>query len=204
MINYTNKKSGFTLIEMLVAIFIFSIVMVIATGAIFTIVSANKTSQALKSVLDNLNSALDDMSNTMRYGSYYYCGVASSASDDIAQSLSRQCAPGHGSQVVSFINKDGDLVTYQFVSQGIQMSKNNLPFVPLTASEVVIKDMHFYVSGSSQNEGQTQPQVLITLTGSANINNGNNQTTFNIETMVTQRNPVCKAEMITLGLCKNN
>ena len=71
------KKSGFTLVEMLVAVFIFSIVMTIATGAVVLLVSSNKASQAIKSSLDNLNSTLDSMSRNIRYGTIYHCADVS-------------------------------------------------------------------------------------------------------------------------------
>ncbi len=203
--NQKRKIAGFTLVEMLVAVFVFSIVMTIATGAIFTIVSANKTSQALKSVLDNLNSALDDMSGAMRYGSYYDCEAASSGASDKSSSLAGTPACStDGSTVISFINKDGVLVTYQFVSEKIQVrvGGSGSSFVDLTAPEVHIKDLKFKVTGTKTSDSLVQPQVVITLSGWAS--SGTNKSTFNIETMITQRNPACKQLMIDAGVCTNN
>ena len=208
----TKKTSaGFTLVEMLVAVFVFSIVMVIATGAIFSIVSANKTSQALKSVLDNLNSAIDDMSSAIRYGSNYHCIIGAVANDSYLTTPAS--CQNSGSVAVAFISNIGEQIVYQFDAQDQKIEKctfdssNNLNCFDLTAPEVHVTDMHFYILGADSgatapNDSYVQPQMLLTLTGYAV--SGLNQSKFNLETMVTQRNPVCKKDMAAAHACINN
>ena len=211
-----NQKKGFTLIEMLVAVFIFSIVMVIAVGAIFNIVNANKTSQGLKSVLDNLDSALNDMSSSIRYGTNYHCD-ASSGTITTAQS----CTPSQPyATSFSFLNKDNLQVTYRFNSSDPTNQKiqecygstctlsNSSGWIDLTSPDVNIQNLYFYVAGATAGvsglttgDNVTQPQVLITLNGAAK--NGPNKSSFNIETMVTQRNPTCKGSMVSEDICNN-
>lgn len=50
----TGQK-GFTLVEMIVAIFVFSVVMVISTGALVSIIGANRKAQSVKSVMNNVD-----------------------------------------------------------------------------------------------------------------------------------------------------
>lgn len=207
MMKFSNhKKKGFTLIEMMVAVTVFSIVMTIATGAIFSIVSAYKTSQALKSVMDNLSSALDTMSRDIRYGTIYNCG---NTSGDFTQSAS--CSDG-GDTKFAFVARptladpNGAHVIYEFQidsSSGdnpgsiYKCINNNLPenCIPLTAPEVHITDMHFYVQGAGALEA-AQPKLLITISGYAQAgSNQANRALFNIETMVSQR---------SLTMCKDN
>ena len=193
-----SQKTGFTLIEMLVAIFIFSIVMTIATGAIFSIVSANKTSQSLKSVLDNLNSALDSMSGAIRFGSNYNC-VATMIND--TASYDTYCDPS-GSSEISFLNKQRQPIIYRLQGSKIEVciaTESNC--YDLTAPEVHIDDLKFYVSGNRANDNFTQPQVMITISGYAG--SAGNKSAFNVETMVTQRNAVCKKVMSDAEICKN-
>src|SRR3989344_8697452 len=57
----TSSLRGFTLVEMIVAIALFSIVMVVSVGALLALVTANRKAQALQSVMNNLNIALDGM-----------------------------------------------------------------------------------------------------------------------------------------------
>ena len=185
--NKIKKTKGFTLIEMLVAVFVFSIVMTISVGAIFSIVSANKTSQALKSALDNLSSALDTMSRDIRYGTAY---------NPI------------GNSTFSFIDKDGNHIIYAFNPTSITnggdsiykctdyISDNTCSL--LTAPEVHITNMNFYVTGAGSS-GYTQPSVLMNISGTAKA--GANPESFNVETMVSERGLICKDSVhISLGL----
>jgi len=72
-----RASSGFTLIEMIVSLAIFSIVAVVALGALMKIISANKKAQTLMSAMTNLNFALESMSREMRMGSNFYCDSGS-------------------------------------------------------------------------------------------------------------------------------
>ena len=63
-----NKKEGFTLIEMVVSLAIFSVVAVIALGALIRIISANQKAQAIQAAVTNVNFALESMSREIRVG----------------------------------------------------------------------------------------------------------------------------------------
>lgn len=188
MINFSkNKKTGFTLIEMMVAVFVFSIVMVLATGAIFSIISANKTSQALKSVMDNLSSALDSMSREIRYGTVYHCGSVSSGNYD-----RKSCPEGTSDDTTfSFLDRNNIQVIYELSDHESILkcdAYNNCS--DLTSSEVHVTNLHFYVQGAGLDESY-QPQLLITISGYALA--GTTQSPFDIETMVDQRKlDMCK------------
>src|SRR3990167_9012172 len=70
----TKMKKGFTLIELMVAISIFIVVMTISMGSILNVFDANRKSRSLKTVLNNLNLAVESMSKEMRFGKNYHCG----------------------------------------------------------------------------------------------------------------------------------
>ncbi len=53
-----SSQRGFTLIEMIVAVAVFSIVMVVGAGALLSIVDANRRGQAQQTVINNLNFAI--------------------------------------------------------------------------------------------------------------------------------------------------
>lgn len=197
--NKKIKKSGFTLIEMLVAVFVFSIVMVVATGAIFSIVNANKSAQAMKSVLDNLNSALDNVSSAVRFGTKYHCDINVS---NPALTSPNSCP--NGATSFTFLSKDGVQIYYKLdsVNYKIQLCKGTSSnCYDLTAPEVHVEDMRFYVVGATDAESLTQPQVTMTIAGYAQ--NGANRSSYSVQTMITQRNPVCKDLMVTAGICIN-
>src|SRR3989338_2524865 len=57
--NTYRASRGFTLVELIVSIGLFAIVMLISVGALLALTGANRKAQALQSVMNNLNVALD-------------------------------------------------------------------------------------------------------------------------------------------------
>ncbi len=72
--NSNHKNSGFTLVEMIVALGVFSIVATVALGALMKIISANRKAQTLQTSITNLNFALESMSREFRDSKYFQCG----------------------------------------------------------------------------------------------------------------------------------
>lgn len=70
---YQNKQSGFTLIEMIVSLGVFSVVVTTAVGAMLILISTNQQLQSEQSVMTNLAFALDTMTREIRTGYNYYC-----------------------------------------------------------------------------------------------------------------------------------
>lgn len=73
MIKRKHNAHGFTLLEMIVALAIFSVVAVIAVGALVRVVGLNRRAQTLQSAMIDLSFALESMSREIRVGSTYYC-----------------------------------------------------------------------------------------------------------------------------------
>lgn len=69
----TIHQKGFTLIEMIVSIAIFTIVALVAVGALLKIIDANKVSQSQQTVINSMDFTLESMSRELRTGSNYYC-----------------------------------------------------------------------------------------------------------------------------------
>src|SRR3989338_987870 len=99
-------KRGFTLIEMLVSVAIFSVVMLIALGSLLAMSESDRKAQTLKSVINNLNFSLDSMSRTIRTGTMYHCDVAQGSI-----SAPRDCAVTAATSF-AFLAADGVAVYY--------------------------------------------------------------------------------------------
>jgi prepilin-type N-terminal cleavage/methylation domain-containing protein len=69
-----SKHRGFTLLEMIVSLGIFTVVAVVAVGSLVRVTALNKQAQALQSAMNNLGSSMEEMSRYLRVGQYYYCG----------------------------------------------------------------------------------------------------------------------------------
>ena len=83
--------SGFSLVEMMVAIAIFMVVAVVAVAALLKIVDADRKSQTLQDAVNNINFAMDSITREIRVGSAYTCCVRNMVSMIISQ-VNRQCA----------------------------------------------------------------------------------------------------------------
>lgn len=187
---HSSKHSkGFTLVEMIVAVALFAIVMVVATGAIFTIVNANRNAQSLNSVITNLNFAVESMLRDIRTGTNYDCNGTGSTP------VPTDCPGGDGANTILFTNSIGENVQYSLSPTGaIIKNVNALPdnSGEITAAEVHIDSLRFYVSGTQQvTPGGAllpyaeQPHVLVRIKGYAGSNK--NKSTFDIQTYVSQR-----------------
>ena len=69
----SRKESGFSLIEMIVSLGIFSVIVTTAVGALLVLISTNQKLQGEQSVMTNLSFALDSMTREIRTGYNYYC-----------------------------------------------------------------------------------------------------------------------------------
>lgn len=177
--------SGFTLIEMLVSLSVFSLVMLVATGAVFTIVESNKKTHSLKSVMTNLNFALESMARDMRVGLKYNCGTGGDCQSGgtVFRYKANREVDGDG-----FYNADDatDQIEYSLEGGRIQkriLGGSNAQYY-ITAQEINITSLKFYVTGTGVNDGK-QPKVVMTVQGSAGV--GKTKSEFNIQTTITQR-----------------
>ena len=180
----TNYKlpttRGFTLVEMIVAVALFAIVMTVATGAIFTIVNANRSAQSLNSVITNLNFAIESMLRDIRTGINYDCTA------NPVDPTPHNCATS-GNSAISFINSNADNIQYTLSSSGaiIKTVAAADSSGPITAPEVHIETLEFYVDGAESATPNQQPHVLVRIKGYAG--GSKNISHFDIQTYVSQR-----------------
>lgn len=181
MQNKTNKNKGFTLVELIVSIGLFTVVTLVAVGALLSIVGVNKKAQSFKSVMNNLNFAVESMSKSMRVGTDYHCGSGGTIS------LPQDCAGG--SDYFAFKNSSGAQVVYRLNGTQIERSVGGGGFVGVTAPEVIITEntgLRFYVSGAAENPNNKQPKILILVQGIMSISE-KATTNFSLQTTVSQR-----------------
>lgn len=175
-----NKTKGFTLIELMTAVSVFAVVMVISMGAILGVFDANRKSESLKTVMDNLNFAVDSMSREMRFGKNYHCGSGT-------LTVPQNCSTGGGTQV-SFLSSGNEQIVYRLTGTQIEKSVDGgLTYISVTAPEIQIESLTFYVLGASPAPANTlQPKVLIKIKGSAG-SKIKTKSDFALQTLVSQR-----------------
>jgi prepilin-type N-terminal cleavage/methylation domain-containing protein len=184
-------QNGFTLIELMVSLSIFSIVMVISVGTLLIMIDINAKAQAVYSASTNLSFALDSMTREIRTGDHYYCASLGATLPVI--DTTNDCVGGHG---IAFIRgRDDWQIGYRLNGSRIEQKVNNpfgagdIDWVEITADDVVIQEFELTVENTDTNDatGDTeQPTVDVLVKGY--VNNGlDTNTDFNIQTHVVQR-----------------
>ena len=183
-----NKTAGFSLIELMVSVTLFSVVMTISIGSLLSLIDADRKAQALKSVMNNLNFALDSMSRGMRIGTNYHCSTSTAIPPNLDST--NDCV--NGGVLVAFEAFNGnssistDQIIFRFINNGIEKSSDGgATFISITAQEVTIENMQFFVVGSSDSD-TLQPRIVMTISGVAGVS-ARAKTNFNLQTTVSQR-----------------
>jgi len=170
--HYTKQipsHRGFTLVEMIVSVAIFSTVVLVAVGALLSIVAANRKANALRVVMENLNFAMESIARDIRTGDGYSCGSGGDCSYDDA---------------ISFNDQKGNPVSYVFSGGGIVRISGGKT-LSMTSPSVVIEDVNFSVVGSSGGDS-VQPRVLMTIQGYAGTQD-RTRSSFSVQTTISQR-----------------
>jgi prepilin-type N-terminal cleavage/methylation domain-containing protein len=144
-----TDNRGFTLIELMTAVSIFVIIMTISMGSITGVFEANRKSRSLKTVLNNLNLAVESMSKEMRYGKNYHCGSGT-------VTLPQNCPSG--GTLMSFLSSEGVQITYRLSGQAID-------------------DLTFYTLGAGTGN-LLQPKVIIKIKSHAGTDKGRSDLTL--------------------------
>jgi prepilin-type N-terminal cleavage/methylation domain-containing protein len=192
-----HTQRGFTLIEMMVSVALFSVVMMVATVALLSMVDANKKAQALQSVMFNLNVAIDGMVRSIRMGTNYCIGTCSGASpvSDASGTVFSFCPFGRPSCRVIGHADEPFKITYAYDSVNKYIQKTYRPTsfggttqfaIPITSSEVQITDLKFYVGGVTTGDA-FQPRVMMIIRGTAGTAQQKTTTRFDIQASATQR-----------------
>ncbi len=171
---------GFTLVEMIVSIGLFTVVLFVSSSAFLSVLNADRKSRATRIAMDNLNLSLEDMSRSIKTGYRYDCGLSGAPTD---------CGVAAAASQFNFYGQDGAPVTYTRVGTGITRQTGSGQPLIVTAPEIEITNLQFVVGGTAVGPslGGTnvaQPYVVILVNGKTK---GTVISSFKIQTMVTQR-----------------
>jgi prepilin-type N-terminal cleavage/methylation domain-containing protein len=188
-------SGGFTLIEIIVAVGLFSVVMLVSTGALLALVTANRKAQVTQSVMNNLNIALDGMVRNIREGTSFHCGSGTgliTQPADCATNVGpaggdtlfgfRPFAPAHDVDRTIYYFQNGRIYQQQYINGAYQTA------IAITASEVQIDTMRFYVTGTITGD-QYQPRVVMVVKGTVGYpsSTAKVRSSFNIQATAVQR-----------------
>lgn len=181
-----SYSRGYTLIEMVVSVAIFSVVMLVATSAFLSLISLDRKARTTNDVVTNLSFVMESLARTIRTGSRYGCNGIGGG----------DCWPG-GGHTFAFLDSNG---CYQTISvqnsqvvETTQSGTSACTFasnIPLTDPRVTISptELTFYVVGTTPGVvDATQPRVTITLHGTMTPDPKSPPVSFTIQTTAVQR-----------------
>jgi len=199
--------AGFTLIEIIVSISIFTVVMLITMGALLTLNDSSRKAQALRTVIDNLNFAVEDMNRKVRTGDVYHCydhldnldGLYAITADDFTRPRDCESAGGGAISLKTQEVENGKdvFVAYLFEKDAsgigrIRQRKGRRgdailgpEELAITSAAVDIKKMDFRVIGSDSRK--EQPMVILNISGVVDLKKEKLQTDFSLQTAVSRR-----------------
>lgn len=73
--SFSQSTAGFTLIEMLVSLALYTVVVTISVGSLLVLIDGNKRVQGDQSVMTTLTFAMDSMTREIRTGRIYFCST---------------------------------------------------------------------------------------------------------------------------------
>lgn len=183
------RQKGFTLVELMVSLSLFTVVVLASTGAVFVINNAAHQVDAMRSVLDNLNFALDSMTRTIHTADAIGCASTKGANCPLN---SGNTIGASGMVVDSTIGQAaGVKQTIYYTLENHQIMKTvGGQKVAITAKEISIDELAFFVSGASPLSGAgptdtDEPKATIVIKGVATA--GKETAPFSLQTLVSVR-----------------
>lgn len=193
--NFLKKISGgYTIIETMISVSLFVIVVMSGMNALLNANVLYQKAQNVRSILDNLNFIMEDISRNLRTGYDYQCfdPIVNPTLSFAELGVPRSCASGWA---IAFEAPGGNPASYAdqwayYVSNDGKIFKSTdgaNSFIQLTPNEVEVDSMSgFSVLGAeSPDANKQQPLVTIRIVGS--ITTKNVTTPFSLQTSISQR-----------------
>jgi prepilin-type N-terminal cleavage/methylation domain-containing protein len=159
--NAGEQRRGFSLVELLVATALFTIVVAVSAGSFLSILEASRQSRELNNLMLAVDFAMEDMSRTMRTGVGF-------------PTVNNQ-------STISFVDENGADVSYRLGGGAIEKSlQGSYGYTRLTPADINITHLRFSHTSPLNN----QPRIIINVVGQLGSNPDD---MFYLQTSVTQR-----------------
>lgn len=172
--NRFQKNKGFTLIEMLVSIALFSVVVTVVIGTVLTIVDSNRKSQSLAIVMNNLNFAVESMTRDIK--------TANPTSNSAYGTVMRD---SDSNKTITVEDSEDRIVIYSYdaVNETITKKIDSGAAKSILSDDIVIEEFFVDVVG---NVSGSQPRAFIFIKGYTQITE-KTRSDFSIQTTVSPR-----------------
>jgi len=197
--NHNHKSSGFTLVELMVAIALFSILVSMAAGGFVRALRSERQVAAMMAAESNISLAMEEMTREIRTG-YLFChdpgsGQPSGACSAVYPSGITMCTSDNAPTPtwtcpngLEFYNANGDKVDYVLTNGILERSDNSEnggALTALTSANIDVTYLTFTLFGNLETDSWN-PRVTI----SASVEPNDNTVTWstaNLEATVSAR-----------------
>lgn len=194
---YVPRQKGFTLIELMVSLTLFVFVVLAAVSSLYSVNDASRKVTAMRTVLDNLNFAVEAISRTVRTGTVLTCNGTLNSNYGAATGHNCPYGSSSPSDRLSVHNTIGIERDVEFrlttggngwgrVEKRLYQSGVWQSWVALTAPEINVQRLAFYVSGADVGD-LSQPSITMFIQGVATSGAGQQTAPFAIQTFISQR-----------------
>lgn len=179
-----NRKKGFTLVEMMVSVGIFTLVVTMGIVSLTTVMKTYRHSEEKKKVTDSLDYVLENLTRELRLGkNYYYAPDANHSGEAL---------DGEGtivdSSFIGFDASDNRGYMIYFLKDGIMGRKifesdgSSFTEALTDKSQITIEKVQIRVMNTSKDDDK-QPLVWLQVVGKT----PKNSKEFTVQTLVSQR-----------------
>lgn len=168
-------KSGFTLLEMIISIGIFSVLVVAAIGVTIGVSNAHLKAANTQATQDNIRFSVELMTKEMRTGSQY--------------GLTAVCT-GRSGEEISFVTSGAERRVYYLSGTTLMRlagAGGCNTARPLMAEEVAVEHLRFTLGGTASGPSDGQPWVMIALTVRSRNEKKAFESRMDLQTTVVQR-----------------
>lgn len=178
-----RSKNGFTLIEIMVSVAIFTVIITVGMGSLVSILRNYEVTQSQKKVHDGLNSTLESMTREIRLGRNYSSG---------ATSANQLPDDGVSDESLGFFASDSRGYVRYYLNDGAIMVERtgataaNGTFAITDNTQLNVSDIRFTVIGTDTTGAGNYQQPYVWIQIKANSLTVTERDTV-VQTLVTQR-----------------
>ena len=142
---FTFHEKGFTLIELMVAVGVFSIAITASSGLFITSLRGQQRTYVVQNLADNARYAMEAMAKEMRMGSGFSGAT---------------CAGNSCSFISHMMHRDGKNVKFSLGTDAKIMFNDGISELPITSANIEVTSLDFELIGGSAT---TQERVVIVM-----------------------------------------
>jgi prepilin-type N-terminal cleavage/methylation domain-containing protein len=177
---HQSKSAGFTLMEMVVSLGIFSSIMLMSIGALVSVQSAQIRTSDAQIVQDNIRFSLELMTKEIRQGSEYQGGLCGPLA--CAEFIFRH---NDGVRLFGYCALNGALLRFNVTDGGSCAIGPNTAVI--TSEEVMVEGLLFYIRGQDPLPADGQARVTIAMRVRAQSPSQKVETVMDLQTTAVQR-----------------